>query len=155
MNQLLLSKAATYCAKAEHCSGEIRAKLRQWGATPSEVTEVLNYLHREHFYDDARYSRYFVRDKFRFNRWGRMKMRFMLAAKEIGEDMVTEALAEIDEMQYVQALAELIAAKVDNVQTLSDYVVAGKIYRFAVGRGFEPDTIKKAVKLLQQKKQEL
>lgn len=53
-------------------------KLLAKGATPDEVDETLGRLETESYIDEARYARAFVNDKFRFDHWGRIKIRYAL-----------------------------------------------------------------------------
>ena len=44
----------------------------------------------------------FVRDKYRFNQWGRVKISQALRMKKIPADVIAEGLEEIDEREYVE-----------------------------------------------------
>ena len=132
----LLNKAAAYCASAEHCAAEVEAKLLQWGATPEAVTHILEWLEREKYIDSARFCRFFVRDKYRFNQWGRNKIIQALKMKGFASAAIEEGLTEIDAEEYASILARLLKQKSASVKSGSTYERNAKLIRFAAGRGF-------------------
>lgn len=135
-----IAKAAALCSRKEYCCSEIRTKLERWGL--SETEEVITYLLEEKYINEDRFTRFFVRDKFRFNKWGRIKIRYALKLKKIPGHIVECALEqEIDPGIYVETLSTLIASQSKRVKGKSDFEIKGKLYRFAYGRGFEPELI--------------
>ena len=75
------AKLAALCAKAEHYTGEMDKKLRQWGISTEDRQTVIDYLVTNHYVDDSRYTEAFVEDKIRFNQWGRRKIEQARAAR--------------------------------------------------------------------------
>ena len=69
-----LNRAMALCASREYCSADIRSKLESWGICTTEAEKIISGLIREMFLDDSRYAHAFVRDKFKYNKWGRMKI---------------------------------------------------------------------------------
>ncbi len=67
-------KAEAYCSMAEHCRAEVMEKLYQWGVSSEWMEGILNHLEQEGYIDQVRYAKAFVRDKYRFNQWGRIKI---------------------------------------------------------------------------------
>ncbi len=131
------SKAESYCAKSEHCEYELRKKLQDWGVGPSDVDNIMRHLVDERYLDDCRYARAFVRDKFRFENWGKVKIAQSLRLKQIESTVIDEALDEIDETAYADALKRLLLSKARTVTAQSEYERNGKLIRFALSRGFE------------------
>lgn len=136
-----LSKAEAYCSRVERCVAEVRAKLAQWGVDPEVSNRVVAHLQKEKYVDQQRYSAAFVRDKYRFSQWGRVKIAQALRMKGISQSMIDEALKEIDEEEYRKILSRLIAQKRKTVKAATDYERKAKLIRFAVGKGFEMDTV--------------
>ncbi len=132
-----LAKAAAYCSVAEHCRFEVQAKLTQWGMDTEASARILNRLTDERYIDERRYCRFFVEDKVRHNKWGRVKIRQALWQKRMEESAIEEALGGIDEREYASILEKLIRSKRKSVKADSDYELNGKLIRFALGRGFE------------------
>lgn len=93
------------------------------------------------FIDETRFSRCFVRDKFRYNQWGRIKIMQALRLKNIPDTYCREALAEIEEEEYLCVLRKLLQSKSRSVKAVSDYERNGKLIRFGLSRGFEMNAI--------------
>ena len=106
-----LERAARLCSNREKCRFDVAQKMRSWGMAETEVNQALRYLEEEKFIDDERFARYFVKDKLRFNQWGRIKIQHALLQKRVEEDIITAALEEIDEATYASLLDELVRKK--------------------------------------------
>ena len=88
----------------------------------------------------------FVRDKYRFNQWGRVKICQALRMKKIPADVIAKGLEEVDEREYMEILSGLIEQKRRSVKACTEYERNGKLIRFAVGRGFEMEAVCRCVK---------
>ena len=142
--QKALSKAAALCSKSEKCISDIRTKLFQWKLPSHEHDQIIDYLISEKFIDEERFARHFVRDKFRFNQWGRVKIRYHLSGKGIEGSLINEAIAnEIDDEQYLVVLKKLAKEKLKTIKAETDFARKGKLMQFLSGRGFELDAISK------------
>lgn len=136
------------CARAEHCSYEILRKLRDWGISTEDSSTILRSLQTRRFVDDSRFATSFVRDRYRYARWGRIKIRLQLRAKHIDPDVIEEALAEIDEDEYLAILSTLVKAKARTLADPTAYESRTRIFRFALNRGFELSLISLCVSKL-------
>lgn len=134
-----LTKVMAMCSQSERCRFDIVAKLTQWELSEEEIAEAVDYLVKEHFLDEERFVRFFVNDKLRFNKWGKIKLRFMLRQKQIPEAIVREALGQINDELYTKTLYSLLKAKVKSIKGASDYERKGKLAVFAQGHGFEAE----------------
>lgn len=145
--QSALQRAAELCSRQEQCSSHILSKLREWNVNEQDAEKIILVLYDEKFLDDARYAGFFAKDKFRFNKWGRIKIAHMLRQKKIGETDIDQALAQIDDADYFTACLELVRNKSAALKEKNQFIRKGKIFRFAAGRGFEPDLIHRALNL--------
>ena len=141
MDKVILEKMANYCSRAEHCEQDIWDKLRGCEISADEKSEIVEWLIKERFVDNSRYARAYVKDKFQFNKWGRKKIWMMLKAKNIDDDVIQEALTEIDDEKYIEVLRELIDSQRKKIKGKSEYEVKGKLYNYALSRGFEGELI--------------
>ena len=130
-------KAEAYCSLSEHCKSEVLGKLQQWGASEETWEAILNHLEKERYVDESRYATFFVRDKYRFNQWGRIKIAQSLRMKHIPSACIDEAMEEIDEQEYLNILTSLLKKKVRSIKASNDYERNGKLVRFAAGHGYE------------------
>jgi regulatory protein len=144
----LLRLAAAYCSSCERCISEVRKKLATAGASPEVAERITARLLEEKFVDESRFCRSFVKDKFRFNGWGRIRIRHELQQKGIAAHVIAEALNELDEEACRSALSEMLKAKKRTTKGRSEYDVFLKLYRFARGRGFEGALVSSCLKPL-------
>lgn len=141
-----LHRAAALCSSAEHCTADIREKLARWGVTEADSCTIIDRLVQERFIDEQRYAVAFVKDKFRFSGWGRIKMRYALQLKRIDGSDIDHALATLDEEQYNDRLLELLQAKSRSIRDDDPEARRAKLFRFATSRGFESALIFNALK---------
>lgn len=141
-----LHRAAALCSSAEHCTADIREKLARWGVTEADNRTIIDRLVQERFIDEQRYAVAFVKDKFRFSGWGRIKMRYALQQKRIDGSDIDHALATLDEEQYNDRLLELLQAKSRSIRDDDPEARRAKLFRFATSRGFESALIFNALK---------
>lgn len=139
--QEALHRAAALCSRSEYATAEIDNKLSAWGIAKPDREKIIERLTDEKFINDERFARVFTNDKFRFNRWGRIKIAYALQQKKISSLQIRKALEQIDSVQYEQTLVSLIKEKAKTLNETDDYQRKNKIYRFILSRGFEPELI--------------
>ncbi|MFO7939432.1 MAG: regulatory protein RecX [Bacteroidales bacterium] len=133
-----LNKAMKVCSKEEKCTFDIRQKLGQWQLPQQNHDQIIDQLIDEKFISDERYVRYFVRDKFKFNKWGKVKISYMLKQKQLPDSLIRQALnEEIPEDLYNQTLKKLVEAKNAQIKESDTQKLKAKLVRFASSRGFE------------------
>ena len=136
---------AALCAQAEHCEQEMRDKLKRWDIDESAQDRIIQRLIRERYIDNERYARAFVKDKIRYNKWGRRKVQQALWLKRIDKDIQQRVLDEIDDQEYLNVLRPLLRQKRKTIKADSDYELNRKLVRFALGRGFTFDIIRQCL----------
>jgi len=140
-----LRRAMAICAGSEKCRADIDAKLIQWGLDAGERIKITEELVREKFIDEERYAVSFARDKFRQNKWGRIKISAMLRMKGLDESVIRKGISAIEEDLYTETLKKLIASQKKQIKAVNNYELRGKLIRFAVSKGFETDLVCEAV----------
>ena len=138
-------RLAALCAQAEHCQQEMRDKMRRWGVDEVAQDRVVDRLVKERYVDDERYARAFVKDKIRYNKWGRRKVQQALWQKHIEQEIQQQVLDEIDEKEYLEVLCPLLKQKRKSTKAANDYEMNQKLMRFALGRGFTFDIIRQCL----------
>ena len=136
---------AALCAQAEHCQQEMRDKMRRWKLDETVQNRIIDRLIKERYVDDERYARAFVKDKIRYNKWGRRKVQQALWQKHVDADIQQRVLDEIDEKEYLDILRPLLKQKRKSIKAESDYELNQKLVRFALGRGFGFDIIRQCL----------
>ena len=136
---------AALCAQAEHCEQEMRDKMKRWEIDKAVQDRVLQRLIEERYIDNERYARAFVKDKIRYNKWGRRKVQQALWMKRIDQDIQQRVLDEIEEKEYLDVLRPLLKQKRKSIKADSDYELNQKLVRFALSRGFTFDIIRQCI----------
>lgn len=140
-----LYKIAAFCSTAEHCLSEVKAKLTAWEISPEQQENIIGYLIKEQYINEERYARFYVNDKFRFNKWGKNKIKQSLQLKGISPEITKKALDFIPTDEYMDILHQLLNAKSKSIKARNDYERNGKLIRFAIGRGYEITDIKQCL----------
>lgn len=136
---------AALCAKAEHCQWEMTEKMRRWELSDEAQAHVMERLVKERYVDDERYARAFVKDKVRYNKWGRRKVEQALWQKRIDDDIRQRVLDEVDDEEYLVVLKPLLKQKRKTTKAQNDYELNQKLMRFAMSRGFTFDIIRQCL----------
>ena len=136
---------AAICAQTEHCEQEMRDKMKRWELDETVQNRIIDRLTKERYIDNERYARAFVKDKIRYNKWGRRKVQQALWMKRIDNDIQQRVLDEIDEKEYLDVLRPLLKQKRKSIKADSDYEMNQKLVRFALSRGFTFDIIRQCL----------
>ena len=140
-------KLSALCAMSEQCCHDMMRKMSRWQMDQEVAEKVVARLVKEGFINEERYARAFVRDKFRYNHWGEVKIKHELKLKGISQKHIEAGLEKLDEDDNLNALREIIQKKRPSVKGKSDYEIRCKLIRFAVGRGFDMDDIMKVLQI--------
>ncbi len=132
-----LAKVMALCSKREYCIDDIHVKLKLWSIDKSECDKIINRLVRENFLNETRYCKAFTRDKFRYNKWGKVKITAHLKAKKIPAEKIKEALDTIDNELYVNTLKDMLAVHKKHITAKNQYDLKGKLLRYGLSKGFE------------------
>ena len=125
----ITQRLCSYCAQGEHCEQEVREKLYQWGChDTTKQADIITYLTNEGYLSVSRYCHAYVHDKVAYQGWGQVKIRIMLQAKHLPDNVIEEALRRISAEDYKKALKRAVSkyGTTDRKRTI----------RFAMQRGF-------------------
>lgn len=140
-----LNKARSICARQEQSRHDIILKLSKWDVSENDIDQILETLEKESFIDNVRYAKSFIVDKFKFNKWGKIKIRWMLRQKAIAEDIIETALSTISDAEYESLLKDELRKKIKTLSSKSEAERNGKLIQFASQRGFEYEIIYKVI----------
>ena len=143
-----LHRVAAMCSMAEKSECDIRNKLFEWDLIPMDIERILSYLKKENYINEERFAAAFVKDKFRFSQWGKVKIAYVLRQKEISNEIINSTLTLIEDEGYYESLLVLLRNKQKSIKSGSSYEKSAKLIRFAQSRGFELDVILKVIKQL-------
>lgn len=133
------------CSKEERCISDVREKLEKWGLHESEMEEVIEHLVSNNYIDENRYATFFISDKFKLNKWGRLKLKQALKLKSLPDDAIANGLTAIDEAEYLELLKNEIQKKLSTLNEGTPLDKKAKLFRFAASRGFENEYVYKLI----------
>jgi len=136
-----LARIQKICSVQEKCSFDVRRKLSDWGFENIAIEKIIIILIEDKFVDDNRFAKSFVREKFRINKWGRIKITYALKQKRIPESTIDLALEEIEEEEYLHILETELIKKKKSIKAKNQFDLKGKLLRFGQSKGFEIENI--------------
>jgi regulatory protein len=137
LNKSALSRAMALCSRHEYCIDDIRTKLQAWGVGDNDREKILITLVKENFINEIRYSDIFVSEKFRFNKWGKVKITAHLKSKKIPSEIIKNSIDSIDYELYIQALKDILSEHRKHIKAKNQYDLKGKLLRYGLSKGFE------------------
>ena len=132
-----LNKAMALCSRREYCITDIRSNLESWEIDDNGIILIINSLIGDNFINEDRFAAAFVKDKFNYNRWGKVKITAHLRSKKIPSQVITEALEAIDDETYLKVIKDLIAVHRRSVRARNNYELKAKLLRYGLSKGFE------------------
>ena len=136
-----LERCRLLAAKGECCTFDLEQKMRNWGVQSSDIQRIITSLIDERYVDNLRFSIAYVRDKTRFNHWGRIKTTLMLRQKHIDKQIINQAFAELPESDYQKAFAVERDKKMRQLRALKPFERNRKTAAYLIQKGFEPDMV--------------
>jgi regulatory protein len=132
-----LNKAMAVCSRREYCIDDINKKLETWGVGINDSQKILAILIRENFINETRYANAFVRDKFKYNKWGKVKIAAHLKRRKIPASIINSALDSIDNESYTGLIRDLIEGHKKHVKAKNSYELKAKLLRYGLSKGYE------------------
>jgi len=137
-----LARLMKYCAYQERCHREVEQKLFDLGIFDEEDRgNIILRLMDEGFLNEERFTRAFVRGRFRSKKWGKVKISYELKKKNISERLIEMAMSEIDEEEYRKVFEEVSAKRMKQIGGLQSADKRKKFITYMNARGFEFDLI--------------
>lgn len=141
LQKIALDKAMAQCSRREFCSDDILNKLSLWGVEKNDAEKIIKTLIKENYINEPRYATAFVRDKFKYNKWGKVKIAAHLRLKKLPPDVITSALNSIDNEQYSKLLRGLIEGHRRLTKARNQYDLKAKLFRYGLSKGFESELL--------------
>jgi regulatory protein len=139
-----LSRLQKLCSKAEYCEADVYKKALKYMDSDAEAAaRITRSLVEERYVDDLRYAGAYVREKANIQGWGPVKIRFQLRGKGISDEIISEALQEVDPEKAASKLDKLAA---DRYRLLKDDPQCRlKLLKALLSRGYGYDEVEAAV----------
>jgi regulatory protein len=139
--QSALDRCRHLASKSETCSADVAEKLRRWCLSSEQSAEIIGNLISEKFIDDQRFAIAYVKDKTRFNHWGRIKTTAMLRQKQINQGIINKAFDELDPQVYLSVFESEMEKKERSLKKIAVFERRQKVANYLLSKGFESDLI--------------
>ena len=140
----VLERLQRQCARMESCAFDVRRKaLKAMEGDADAADRIVSSLVADRFVDDRRYAAAFAREKSSLQGWGPVKIRFQLRGKGISDEIISEALQEIDPEKATSKLDKLAAEKYRLLK--DDPQCKLKLLKALPSRGYNYDEVDAAV----------
>ncbi|MGC6429826.1 MAG: regulatory protein RecX [Jejuia sp.] len=130
-------KLEHYCAYQERCHQEVRRKLEGMHMIPEAIDVIIVHLLKHNYLNEERFAKTFVRGKFRIKAWGRRRLVRELRLKDISKVNINQALAEIEESDYIEVFNGLAEKKARSLSSGDKYKKKKKLIDYLLYRGWE------------------
>jgi regulatory protein len=141
-------KLERYCAYQERCHKEVRQKLVSMHMIPEAIDVIIVHLLEHNYLNETRFAKTFVRGKFRMKAWGRRRLTFELKQKDISKVNINQALAEIDNAEYIEVFNGLAEKKANTMTETSTLKKKRKLIDYLLYRGWESHLVYEKAKEL-------
>jgi regulatory protein len=139
LDKKILGKLQRFCAYRERSTKEVNDKLTTLKIFYDQQQLYVKVLEEQKFLDEARFVKAFVNDKFKINRWGKIKIRQALSLFQVNDTLIIHALENIDDAQYLKALQHIIDRYKPKTKGLEKYLATQKILKHCYSKGYEHD----------------
>jgi len=127
LNKKILGKLQRFCVYRERSTKEVKDKLVALQVDYRELAEYINALQEQKFLSEPRFVAAFVNDKFKINRWGKIKIRQALQLHKIDPALIEMGFEKIDDVVYTKTLQHIINKFKPKVKGLDIYTAQQKI----------------------------
>lgn len=132
---------AQHCSYRERSTADVRQKMERMGLQAEWQDPLLEKLQQDGFQSESRFARAFTRDKYSLEDWGRIKIRQHLQQRGVSDAEVDRAFDHIEEELYCSNLRRVLSRHAAGLKGHDGFALRGRLYRFALARGYEPALI--------------
>ena len=137
--KLIKQKIQHYCAIRERCQSQVIKKLKSYGASLSQIDELISKLKKENFIDEERFARTFCSGKFTINKWGKQKIAYELSKLHVSNTIIQSGMKEINQVDYLDVIRKLSQKKYDLLREHNQYLRKKKVVSYLTSKGYEVD----------------
>ena len=138
-------KMEHYCAYQERCHKEVVKKLKELGMIPISIDTIVSKLVEDNYLNETRFAQSYARGKFRIKKWGKIRIRRELKARDLSDYNIKKGLEEIPDLDYNTTFWALFEKRKKEVYENIPSVQKKKIISYMVYRGWELEKIYEAM----------
>ena len=143
-----LAKGMASCSRRELSAVEVLERVKKLELNPEQTKELISVLKKDNFLNHKRYAFSFTNDKFKFNHWGKLKIKTHLVHKGIEEQFIYEAQEIIDNKEYESKIIHLANKKMKSLKEENLFLKKQKVIQHITQKGFETEL---TIKLISRK----
>ncbi len=136
------NRALDFLSYRPRSRAEVERHLRNKNVPDEVIAEVVERLSAAELLDDLAFARYWVDNRDRFNPRGSRMLRHELRQKGVGDEIINQALADVDEDENANRLAMRRAQRMIH---LDEQAFRHKLSAYLARRGFPYDVVLPAV----------
>lgn len=136
-DRIILNKIQNYCAYQERCVYEVKLKLYNFNLNQNKIDDIVNKLINDNFINEERFALAYVQGKFRIKKWGKKKIFAALKQKKIPDNIIQDAIKNIDDNDYINTLKHLINNRIKDEKELEDKKLISKTINYLLLKGYE------------------
>lgn len=130
-------KLEHYCSYQERCHKEVQDKLYSMKMIPQAIDLIIVHLMDHNFLNEERFAKAFVSGKFRIKKWGKYRIMLELKRKGITKNLITSALKDISDADYLQTFHALAEKKAATITESNPQRRKKKLADYLLYRGWE------------------
>lgn len=130
-----------FCAYQERCEKDVVLRLKEWKVPSEMFEEILHSLNENNFLNQQRFGEAFAGGKFRLKKWGKQKIAMHLYAKNFNQEDVNEAIEQIPDSDYRNALELVLERKSRQLKEPDKMLRKKKLLDHARSKGYELNLI--------------
>ena len=97
--KIIIEKIQSYCLYQDRCVKEVKNKLYSFKVSSQLVENIVEYLIDNDYLNEERYTKMFIQGKLRIKKWGRIKLKYELRSKGIGNNN-TPSKSLLEELSF-------------------------------------------------------
>ena len=137
-----------YCSYQERCKLDVNTKMVKLNIPDDLHLDLLDHLEEENMLNELRFATSFTNGKFKYKKWGKIKIYSALTQKRIDRSNIEKALIEIDDEEYKQTLKVLMDSKSEEIGGIKEDKDKKRLLNFLLQKGYESNLIWEALKNL-------
>lgn len=145
-----VNRGLKYLTASQKTEKEVREKLGIQDFDQDIIDYAIGYLKDNKYINDDHYAESFINDQLNFNRDGRRKIRTKLYRKGIDMETIDRKISLIDEEVFVDNALKVARKRLKAMTYKDEHERDQKIFRFLFYKGYDFDTVKKAVGIIDE-----
>jgi regulatory protein len=137
--------AVSQLAGSSKSEKELRNKMSGKGYDLNFIEDAIDRLKSNKYIDDEEYCDRFIHDKTKISKYGKLKVKSDLYAKGIDRETIEEKINQISDEDEMQRAIEAAQKKLRTLEGTDPLKIKFKLYNYLAARGFEHETVKKAI----------